>query len=180
MFEIYWNHSHSKLLVEDENGVTHFDEMTYSFIYKADAEIERQFPETHAVLCRMFGSAKEFAKARVRQFFACNFSFKDDKKDIDEDWNFIIETVPCPARVTGLCKMPICNPVKNSELSEREIEVLRFFCLGLNEDEIADKLFIAKATVHNHINNMYSKLGFTNKTHSDRRLIAYAYNKKIV
>ncbi len=45
-----------------------------------------------------------------------------------------------------------------SELSEREIEVLRLIADGLSNKEIAEKLFIAEGTAKNHVSNILSKL----------------------
>jgi DNA-binding NarL/FixJ family response regulator len=40
---------------------------------------------------------------------------------------------------------------------EREVEVLRLIAEGLNNSEIAERLFISEATVKTHINNIFSK-----------------------
>lgn len=44
------------------------------------------------------------------------------------------------------------------ELTERELEVLRLIAQGLNNQEIAQKLFLSPKTVRNHITNIFSKL----------------------
>jgi len=43
------------------------------------------------------------------------------------------------------------------ELSGRELEILKEFCNGLTEKEIADKLHISAHTVHFHKKNLYAK-----------------------
>jgi DNA-binding NarL/FixJ family response regulator len=54
---------------------------------------------------------------------------------------------------------PIAPPPPTaSELSEREIEVLRLVAAGLSNKEIAEKLFIAEGTAKNHVSNILSKL----------------------
>ena len=54
---------------------------------------------------------------------------------------------------------PITPPTPTpSELSEREIEVLRLIADGLSNKEIAEKLFIAEGTAKNHVSNILSKL----------------------
>ena len=48
-------------------------------------------------------------------------------------------------------------------LSEREIEILRFLSIGLTNQEIAEKLFVAIGTVKKHTNSIYSKLNVANR-----------------
>jgi DNA-binding NarL/FixJ family response regulator len=45
------------------------------------------------------------------------------------------------------------------DLSEREQEVLKLMARGLDNKEIANKLFIAEQTVKNYVSTIYSKLG---------------------
>ena len=44
-------------------------------------------------------------------------------------------------------------------LSRRELEIIYYIVKGLSYNEIADKLFISKLTVHTHVKNVYRKLG---------------------
>ncbi|MCY1720211.1 LuxR C-terminal-related transcriptional regulator [Prolixibacteraceae bacterium Z1-6] len=182
MYEIYFNHSNKNLMVENhpKSSTSTLNEMGHSFLVEADLNIKNQYPETWEELAGMHGEGSEMAYARVRNFFVCNFSVKDGRPDIDEDWNFDLENVPCPARLTGRCKDGICNPKMVSALSDREIEVLKLFAQGFDENEIGETLFISKNTVHNHINNMYKKLGIAGKSVPALKLAAYAHRKKII
>lgn len=45
-----------------------------------------------------------------------------------------------------------------TDLSERETEVLTLLAEGLSRQEVADKLFVSKHTVNTHIRNIYQKL----------------------
>jgi NarL family two-component system response regulator LiaR len=51
-----------------------------------------------------------------------------------------------------------------SELTEREIDVLRCVAQGLSNQEIADKLSISLYTVRSHVRNILSKLQLANRT----------------
>jgi DNA-binding CsgD family transcriptional regulator len=48
-------------------------------------------------------------------------------------------------------------------LTSREVDIARRFGLGMNYQDIATELHIAPATVRNHLANIYTKLGVSNK-----------------
>ncbi|MGI6284695.1 response regulator transcription factor [Neomoorella humiferrea] len=48
-------------------------------------------------------------------------------------------------------------------LSERELEILQMLRDGLNNKELARRLFISENTVKNHLKSIYSKLGVDNR-----------------
>lgn len=52
----------------------------------------------------------------------------------------------------------ITLPSELLSLSERETEVLSHLALGWSDQEIADKLYLSKATVKTHLRRIYSKL----------------------
>ncbi|MES2681536.1 MAG: response regulator transcription factor [Bacteroidota bacterium] len=61
-------------------------------------------------------------------------------------------------------KIPESVPENNEyHLSKRELEILNFLSLGLDYNQIADKIFISPKTVRKHIENIYSKLQAHNK-----------------
>jgi len=62
------------------------------------------------------------------------------------------------------------------DLSQREIEILRFVARGFSNAEIARALDLAEGTVKNHVSNVLSKLGVRDRTRAalaalDRGLI---------
>lgn len=56
------------------------------------------------------------------------------------------------------------HQVKTSDLTSREIEVLRLIAKGATNREIAEKLVISEGTVKNHISNILSHLGLRDRT----------------
>jgi len=45
------------------------------------------------------------------------------------------------------------------QLSIRELDVIHYLTRGMSDDEIGEKLYISRQTVHTHIKNIYRKLG---------------------
>jgi len=50
------------------------------------------------------------------------------------------------------------------KLTDREIEILRLIANGLNNADIAKKLFLSEGTVRNHVSAILNKLGVTDRT----------------
>jgi DNA-binding NarL/FixJ family response regulator len=64
----------------------------------------------------------------------------------------------------------------DNDLSGREMEVLYHICLGLSNQEIADRLFISKRTVDKHRANLLDKTGCRNTA----ALIIHAIKNKMI
>lgn len=150
-------------------------EFISSFI---DLLIDKQ-PIAYKALCKRYEKSKlniewyEFLI--VRGYVKCNFIVLDNHLDIDENGNLNTEFILCP--LTGECKEcgHICNSPANTELSDREIQVLRLIKDGYDNYAIADQLYISINTVHNHRNNILKKLGKTNTA----ELVSYWYESGI-
>jgi DNA-binding NarL/FixJ family response regulator len=65
---------------------------------------------------------------------------------------------------------------KNSNLSERETEVLSLLCQGQSYKIIAGNLFISEDTVHFHIKNIYKKL----QVHSKSEAVSKALRENLI
>lgn len=63
-----------------------------------------------------------------------------------------------------------------SQITQREMEILKLIAVGLTSQDIADKLFISKNTVETHRKNMLSKLNVNNTA----ALLKIAYQKGLV
>jgi DNA-binding NarL/FixJ family response regulator len=57
---------------------------------------------------------------------------------------------------------------KETELTEREVEVLKLVAKGSSNKQVADDLCISVDTVKNHLKNIYKKLDVRNKIEAIR------------
>jgi len=66
---------------------------------------------------------------------------------------------------------PVINPdaVNGTDLSKRELEVLKEIAMGHSNKEIGKKLFVSENTVKSHINNIYMKLEVNRRTQAVSR-----------
>ncbi len=62
------------------------------------------------------------------------------------------------------------------EFSEREVEIIRYVCEGLTNEQIAEKVFLSFDTVKWHRSNILSKTGASNTA----ALVMFAIKNKIV
>jgi DNA-binding NarL/FixJ family response regulator len=65
---------------------------------------------------------------------------------------------------------------KGDDLTNREIEVISMIGLGMNNKDIAKKMFISEATVRHHLSSIYGKLNIEDRLN----LAIYAYQHGIV
>lgn len=178
--EFFWTTNKTRLMIHDLES-DDFDPLTlkcYEILRGVDIKVRDYYPETYAKLCKIYGKSKPYRFARVNRFLKCNFSEHDNHPDIDDDFNFDFERVSCPLR--GECKDAICEPVMTTKLTDREVEVIGHHVDGATQQEIGERLFISPSTAHNHITNIYKKLGFTGKNNPDKLLINYAYKNKLI
>jgi two-component system, NarL family, response regulator LiaR len=71
---------------------------------------------------------------------------------------------------------PRSNTPFSSDLSERELDVLRLIADGCGNTEIAERLVISEHTVKRHVSNILSKLHLADRTQA----AVYAWREGVV
>ena len=139
---------------------------------EAAAEIKAEFPDIKIIIVTSMvevGYLKRAKEAKVDSFWY---------KDISpENLIDVIERTMAGESIfpdkTPSVKLGLAD---SSELTAKEIEVLRFVCEGLEYSEIAERMHISQRTVKFHISNILSKTGYANKT----RLAIAVTNKNFI
>ena len=67
------------------------------------------------------------------------------------------------------------EPPANTELSERELEILNLLATGLSNKEIAAQLYLSPNTVKVHLRNIFAKLGVQSRTEATLIAIQRGY-----
>jgi PAS domain S-box-containing protein len=71
---------------------------------------------------------------------------------------------------------PAAPTDSEAALTRRELEVLRLLATGANTAVLAERLHVSRATIRNHVQNIFGKLG----VHSRLQAVAYAISHRIV
>ena len=125
----------------------------------AAGEIKRDHPETRIILTT---SASETTwEDQARAVGVEGFWYKEyEVHSLIEIMNRVMagETV-YPSDPPDLS----LGNVKRSDLTDRELEVLRELTGGLTNEEIAEKLNVTVFTIKRHIQNMLQKTGYKNR-----------------
>lgn len=176
--EFYFN-SKGEVMITDGNGTRQLEQSNRTFISEIITRMGIFWPEALEKASLEYADRRYnipwFEFSIVRRFLKCNFGEFDSTMDIDQMGNFHFEEVRCPLRGECKCEGVICKPKFNSTLSERELDVMRAFYEGMEEDVIAGKYSISAETVRTHKRNAFRRID----VHSLAEFFQYARNNNL-
>ncbi|WP_029149869.1 response regulator transcription factor [Microbacterium indicum] len=138
----------------------------------ATAEIARDAPDVAVLVLTTFDDDASIAvalRAGARGYLTKDASREDIAAAIRSVSRGQATFAPTVARrvIGGLA--PASPPDgRLGSLTPREAEVLRLIGEGLNNGEIAERLFVSVATVKTHINNLFAKLDLRDRAQAVR------------
>ncbi|MDA3879447.1 MAG: response regulator transcription factor [Prolixibacteraceae bacterium] len=146
---------------------------------EATGEVLKRYPDTNIIALSMYGEEDYYTRmieAGAKGFILKNSGIDDVEasiKNVMAGKNYFSQEI-----LSGLLNNinRKNQPAKNTNLSERETEVLYQICKGLSNQEIADVLNISKRTVDKHRENILSKSG----TKNTAGLVMYAIKNGVV
>jgi len=137
-------------------------------------------PELKIITLSMYGDEEyydQMVDAGAKGFLLKNTNLQEVKTAIDTVMNGgnyfsqeLMQNLLRNYKATKDSKEP------DSELSEREIEILLLICSGLSNQEIGDQLFISKRTVEKHRANILCKTNCKNTA----GLVMYAIKTQLI
>lgn len=155
-----------------------FDESNTDIIAMLIERMIECYPDAYNALAKFYEKSAlnvhYYRYLIARRFCKCNFG-ELDTTEMDSSSSFKFEKVRCPLR--GECPLEgiVCMPKFNSQLSKKELEVMKQVFQGLSNEEIAERLFLSPYTVKNHIKSVYAKLGI----HEKSEFIQYANKNRL-
>jgi two-component system NarL family response regulator len=127
---------------------------------EAIGAIRREFPGARMIVLTTYDGDEDIY--RSLQAGAQGYLLKDV---FFEDLEEAIRKVHAGSRrIPAEVAERLAGRMSGSELTGRELEVLRQIVAGKSNKEIGTHLNISEATVKSHINNILSKLGVTDRT----------------
>jgi len=127
---------------------------------EAITEIRRDFPAARVIVLTTFDGDEDIYRAL--QAGAKGYLLKDMFGD---DLMDAIRTVHGgKSRIPAAVAQRLADRMVGSELTLRELDVLKLIVSGRSNKEIGNLLSISEATVKTHINNLLSKMGVSDRT----------------
>src|SRR5215213_10040809 len=126
----------------------------------AIATIRHEFPEARIIVLTTYDGDEDIYRAL--QAGAQGYLLKDM---FFEELESAIRAVHAGGRkIPGVVAERLAERMGGSDLTGRELEVLKLIVGGLSNKEIGAALGISEATVKSHINSILGKLGVTDRT----------------
>lgn len=152
-----------QVMISDERGVRSYTQEEVDLTSALFVRIEDEYPEAFKALSELYArsamNAPYFRYLVCSRFIRCNFSAYDRKVDIDGLGQFKLEEVSCPLRAECLYAGIICDAKFNNKLTQRQEDVMKLYCEGYDEEDIARELSISRETVKTTKRNAFRKVG---------------------
>jgi DNA-binding NarL/FixJ family response regulator len=127
---------------------------------EAISEIRRESPAARIIVLTTFDGDEDIYRAL--QAGARGYLLKDMFGD---DLMDAIRAVHAgKSRIPAAVAQRLADRMVGSELTARELEVLKLIVAGKSNKEIGSALSISEATVKTHINNLLNKMGVSDRT----------------
>ncbi len=128
---------------------------------EATTRILSEFPGAHIIVLTTYnGDAQVLRALRAG---ARAYLLKGHDRELIETIHAVFKG---QKRIPPEVATELAEHATDDELSAREIEVLQLIAVGNSNKQIADRLFVAEATIKSRVSNILSKLGASDRAHA--------------
>jgi DNA-binding NarL/FixJ family response regulator len=120
-----------------------------------------EFPDARIIVLTTYGGdaqVKRALRAGARAYI-----LKGHDRELIETIHAVMEG---RKRMAPEVAAELAEHATDDELSAREIEVLQLIAVGNSNKQIADRLFVAEATIKSRVTNILSKLSASDRAHA--------------
>ena len=127
---------------------------------EAAAEVKRSHPEIKVIAVTSMPEQSFMEKAR--EYGVDSFWYKETGEN--EILDVMNRTMAGENVYPDSAPNVMLGNINSSELTDRELEVLRIITTGASNTAVAEELGISEHTVKTHVRSMLTKTGFANRT----------------
>ena len=132
------------------------------------AEMRKQFPQVAVIVLSTSGEPTDIASALSLGAVAYVVK-KAHPEDLAVAVRQVYEhSIYLAGVIEGVDAVAPRGPIDNSDLTRRELEILRLVSEGMSNAQLAKMLWVTEQTVKFHLSNIYRKLRVANRTEASR------------
>jgi DNA-binding NarL/FixJ family response regulator len=125
------------------------------------SRILSEFPDARIIVLTTYGG--DVQVLRALRAGARGYILKGHDRELLETIHAVVEG---RKRIPPEVASELAEHATDDELSLREIEVLQLIAAGNSNKQIADRLFVAEATIKSRVTNILSKLSASDRAHA--------------
>ncbi|WP_295998471.1 response regulator transcription factor [Rugamonas sp.] len=123
-------------------------------------EIRRQHPGAKIIILTTFDTDNDVARAMKAG--AKGYLLKDAPRE--EIFDCIRKVHHGDVHVSAGLVAKLADGLRNEELTQRELDVLKLLALGKNNRDIGSSLYVEESTVKSHLRRIFTKLHVVSRT----------------
>ena len=132
------------------------------------AETRQRFPDTSMIVLSASDDPSDIATA-VSLGAVAYVVKKAQPDDLAVAVRQVYEhSIYLPGAIDRTRAAAVDDPSESSDLTQRELEILRLVSEGTSNAQLARSLWVTEQTVKFHLSNIYRKLGVANRTEASR------------
>lgn len=144
------------------------------------SRITRDYPDVRVLILTTFDADNDFIQALKSGAAGCLLKGAEPDDIVSGILAVLsgerVMATPITNRVLDMVVEPVAPEACDSDLTPRELEILKLLATGMPNKQIATSLKISEKTVRNHVSKVYEKLEISDRSQA----VLYAVRKGLV